>query len=492
MPADLRVNMDLANERRAIPASIDIIHTSFISKLYSDRSPQMATPYVTGSQGPNKAIGPLRVDPRNPRYLNDGKGAVYLAGMHDGWEVQDNAYEDQDEIIFDFDSFLKDLSSKNLNLMRLWTVEHSRAGDKTSHLTWPTPYKRVAGRGTARDGQLRFDLTQFNPDFSRRLVQRAMAAQSHGIYCLVMLFCGLSDWGSESINTSAYHPYAQGNNIQGLNADLDGDGRVKEVHAWQGEDHWLTQLQRAYVRHLIDELNELDNIIWEICNECPMAYSKEWQYQMVGWIHRYESDFKPKQHPVLLSGGPDGANNLSLFSSPAECIAPDSDGGTLYREHIPETDGAKVVILDTDHIFGYNLEDPRWVWRAFTRGYNPLYMDRWTQDRLNPERERVRRALGHTRLFASHLNMEVMSPREDLASTRFCLANPGHQYLVFSPRDEQAVVSVQVSPGCYDYEWFDANLGLTASSGRITTVGGQESFTSPVTGDAVLFLKSTS
>src|SRR2546422_11348867 len=40
------------------------------------------------------AAGPLRVFSANPRYFTDGTGvAVLLTGAHEGWELQDNAFE---------------------------------------------------------------------------------------------------------------------------------------------------------------------------------------------------------------------------------------------------------------------------------------------------------------------------------------------------------------------------------------------------------------
>src|SRR5215472_13913815 len=59
------------------------------------------------------ATGPLRVLKSNPRYFTDGSGkAIYLAGSHSWWNLQDNGIrlikaEDQDPPpVFDYNAYL--------------------------------------------------------------------------------------------------------------------------------------------------------------------------------------------------------------------------------------------------------------------------------------------------------------------------------------------------------------------------------------------------
>jgi len=40
----------------------------------------------------------------------------------------------------------------------------------------------------------------------------------------------------------------------------------------------------------------------------------------------------------------------------------------------PVADGTKASILETDHICGI-YGDQYWVWKAFTSGHNPIFMD---------------------------------------------------------------------------------------------------------------------
>jgi hypothetical protein len=56
----------------------------------------------------------------------------------------------------------------------------------------------------------------------------------------------------------------------------------------------------------------------------------------------------------------------------------------------------------------------------------------------SPRLEQARRALGDTRRFAERMNLAAMTPRNELASTRYCLAHPGHEYLIYQPKAGEA------------------------------------------------------
>jgi hypothetical protein len=82
-----------------------------------------------------------------------------------------------------------------------------------------------------------------------------------------------------------------------------------------------------------------------------------------------------------------------------------------------------------------------------------------------------------------------MVPRPRLASTGYCLAHPGVEYLVYQPKGGEGF-SVGLKPGAYRYEWFDPAKGATAGGGRIESSGRARHFKAPFNGDAVLYLKA--
>jgi hypothetical protein len=129
-----------------------------------------------------------------------------------------------------------------------------------------------------------------------------------------------------------------------------------------------------------------------------------------------------------------GGKNQTLFESPADWISPNPEGG--YRDDPPAVDGRKVVLNDTDHLWGIG-GNQAWVWKSFTRGYNPLFMDPYDGEvlgqRLDPRWDPVRKSLGYTLMYANKMNLAAMQPRDDLASTKYCLANPGVQFWCIVP-----------------------------------------------------------
>jgi hypothetical protein len=133
------------------------------------------------------------------------------------------------------------------------------------------------------------------------------------------------------------------------------------------------------------------------------------------------------------------------------------------------------------------------VWKSFLRGHNPIFMDPYDGSVLgtpsDPRWEPVRAAMGHTRRFADRINLAEMTPHSELASTGYCLANPGVEYLIYQPKSSEGF-SVDLKAGTYQYEWFDPAKGNTGGSGRLESSGGAQQFKAPFEGDAVLYLKA--
>jgi len=320
----------------------------------------------------NGATGPLRVNPANPRYFTDGSGkAVYLTGSHTWANLQD-AGESDPPPVFNYTAYLDFMETNHHNFFRLWTWEQAKWAPWMTNNIWfnPMPYQRP-GPGTALDGKPRFDLNQFNQAYFDRLRSRVMDAGAQGIYVSVMLFDGWSidDKGTGPGNAWPGHPFNAANNINGINGDANNNGMGEETHTLQLPA--ITPLQEAYVRKVIDSVNDLDNVLYEISNESP-SNSQAWQYHMINYIKSYEAT-KPKQHPVGMTVEYPGGNNAELFASPADWISPNDNGG--YKDAPPAADGSKVVILDTDHLWGSTGGDRQWMWKSFTRGYNPIFMD---------------------------------------------------------------------------------------------------------------------
>lgn len=432
-----------------------------------------------------KAAGPLQVHPANPRYFSDGSGkAVYLTGFQ-YWDVVE---EDGSAgpTAMEFEDFLDIAERYGTNFVRLWRwnelakFRYSRDGE--AFQSSPSPWMRT-GPGTALDGKPKFDLTRFDPAYFNRLRSRVMAAGERGFYVAVMLFEGHSLQFSDLPWRSDGHPFHKDNNINSLDGDPDGCGRAIRLHTL--ELPAVTAMQEAYVRKVIDTVNDLDNVLYEIANESHPG-SADWQYHMIRLIKAYQAG-KLKQHPVWMSSHQGGPSNMVLLDSPADCIAPTPEGG--YRDNPPAADGRKVILSDTDHLWGAP-GDRIWVWKTFLRGLHPInYMELTQLVDTSPRLEQARRAMGHTRRFADRMNLAAMAPRNDLASTGYCLADPRQEYLIYQPKAGEAL-TVELNAGEYDYEWFCPARGVEVGTGKIETSGGSQQFKPPFDGDAVLYLKA--
>jgi len=306
-----------------------------------------------------------------------------------------------------------------------------------------------------------------------------------------MLFEG---WGVQHVADAwKAHPFHPENNVNGLNGDADGDGRGLEVHTLRVPA--VTRLQEAYVRKVIDTINDLDNVLYEIANESG-DYSTEWQEHFIRFIHDYEKG-KPRQHPVGMTfqyarEPKQRGANTNLFSSPADWISPNPDAGKFnYRTNPPPADGRKVILTDTDHLWGIG-GDAAWVWKSFLRGLNPIFMDPYKQVVLqegsDAKWEPVRRAMGVTRRLAERVNLAAMTPLPDLASTRYCLAQPGREYLVYLPQGGEVTVDLTAASGAIAVEWFNPDTGETLPAAS-TSGGASRSFKSPIAGHAMLYLR---
>lgn len=457
----------------------------------------------------------LRVNAENPRYFMDQTGkAVYLTGSHVWLNLQDLSHYPP----FDNTAYLNMLVANGHNFIRLWTLDESNIilyPDGFRNNVTPIPFTRP-GPGTAADGGLKVNLAQLNQEYFDRLRARVIEAGDRGIYVSIMLFNGLWVDGPDP-NQFAYSYFNPVNNVSGPAVKKD------DLYTMNNST-WVAYMD-AYVDKMIDTVNDLDNVLYEISNETTVR-SKEWQYHVIDRIHAREAG-KPKQHPVGItafsfpSGGE--ANNQFLYASNAEWVS--ISGNVNYTTNIPDAPPTKVEILDTDHVWGLDPpgHDSPWVWKSLTRGHNPIYMDPYTyasgppdasaktvmgrvrnlakriRNKLtgtrsstaasgHPPDVSLRAAMGYARRLADRIDLNHMVPNDALASTGYVLANPNIEYLVYQPVN--ATFTVNLPADTFRYEWICPNTGATPSTGSFSSTAGARTFTLPGGCDsALLYLK---
>jgi hypothetical protein len=492
------------------------------------------------------AAGPLRVSTKNPRYFTpssvDGaERAVYLTGshiwnsLHDGMGPGAEAPEKPEQ--FDFDGYLRFLTERGHNFIRLWRWEQvrSQAAGGNFHLDMtPQPWART-GPGLAKDGKPRFDLERFDPAFFDRLRERVVKAGEAGIYVGVMLFDGWALHLSPPPDSIEGHPFHALNNVNHVSATSIDDVQVLPL------DRWVQTIQEAYIHKVVDALHDLPNVLWEVANEssgggsvtkefasflgmkeAPVwGDSTEWQYWVIDVVKRHEAERGYDVHPIgmtmqfpvrdqtrvnepLLRSNAEWISpgyDDEIFSEGRHPMAPGSPPSHWFADP-PPADGAKVVITDTDH-YAPGQGDALWAWKSFLRGHQPILMDFGLLGGLEPGGpaapesgvppfefyEPARYAMGDTRRYAERMRLIEMEPRLDVASTGYALVNEGQEYLVMEPTGDRAPFTVDLAAGRYSVEWFDLTARESSTADVVNVKStGSKSFTAPFGGPAVLYL----
>jgi hypothetical protein len=101
----------------------------------------------------------------------------------------------------------------------------------------------------------------------------------------------------------------------------------------------------------------------------------------------------------------------------------------------------------------------------------------------------IRDAMGTTLTYANRMNLAAMTPQPSLCSTHFCLANSGAEYLVYQPSPK--TFTLRLPAGTYHYEWLNPATNLVGATSAMTVPDGNQSFTAPFAGDAVLYLHAS-
>lgn len=437
--------------------------------------------------------GPLRVSATNPRYFADPSGRiVYLTGSEYWKTIQDNGPANPPPT-FDYAAFLDFLQRHNHNFTRLYMWEQARWSSEETGSSWfsPTLYERP-GPGVGADGGPKFDLTRINPAYLARVRQRVVDAKARGIYVSVMLFNGWSvEHKGSTVGSNPWlgHPFNPANNINGINGDPNGDGSGAETQTLSIPA--VTALQDAYVKAVVDAVNDLDNVIFEISNESNPA-GDAWQNHMIDLVRSYEAT-KPKRHPIGMTVPyptvPRGSNT-DVLNSTADWVSMNGDVNDPLV-----ADGSKVDLSDTDHLCGI-CGDAAWPWKSFTRGHNPLLMDGYDgsagvgdpkYDPNDPIWEAIRTNMGYARSFALRMDLAHAVPRVDLASSGYCLAVVGSEYLVLLPSGGSVNVNLSGVVGSRSVEWFRPATGETTAGGTISG-GATVTLNSPFGGMAVVYI----
>jgi hypothetical protein len=138
-----------------------------------------------------------------------------------------------------------------------------------------------------------------------------------------------------------------------------------------------------------------------------------------------------------------------------------------------------------------------WVWKGFCRGHQPILMEHPPPRSFvakdhplsadDPGYIASRIAMGQTRRFAERINLAAMTPSREIASTGFCLAHPGQEYLAYLPAGGVITLDLSAAKGELAVEWFDPIKDKVAAADDAEG-GARRQFKCPFAGEAVLYV----
>src|SRR6185436_16317792 len=212
---------------------------------------------------------PISLHPDNPHYfLFRGEPTVLItSGEHYGAVLN---------MDFDYVKYLATLSRDKLNLTRVWTggpyIEPQGAFNIARNTLAPasgrfiSPYARSSQPGFAGGGN-KFDLTQWDPAYFKRLHSFMRHASRRGIVVEMNLFCPMYE--EKQWLLSPYHP---SNNVNRV-------GPVERDGLYTLDRHGgLLRAQELLVQKFVQELADYDNVYYEVMNE-PYARNVPMNWQ---------------------------------------------------------------------------------------------------------------------------------------------------------------------------------------------------------------------
>lgn len=434
-----------------------------------------------GADGRNEpAEGrPLALHPENAHYfLFRGSPTVLIgSGEHYGAVLN---------LDFDYVRYLDSLSAKGLNHTRTFTgvyCEPQGAFKIAKNTLAPAPGRYLAPWARSDEpgyanGGCKFDVQTWDAAYFARLKDFVAQASKRGIVVELDLFCPFYKddmWRLSPMNAR--------NNVNGV-------GKVAHTNVYTLERHGgLLAVQEAVVRKIVAELNEFDNLYYEVCNEPYFGgVTMAWQQRMIDTIVAAEENL-PRRHLISLNIA-NGAKRIehpppavSIFnfhyaSPPAAVglnyhlnrVIGDNEtgfkgtGDTHYRMEGWEfilAGGALYSHLDysfavghEDGSFAYPPDQPGGGNEAFRNQMRVLkeFIDGFDFVRMKPDDGIVRSVPPKARARA--------------------LVEAGRQYAVYICGGTQGAMTLSLPPGRYVAQWVNPLTGAIEREQTLTHPGG--------------------
>ena len=436
---------------------------------------------------------PIRLLEENPRYLEfRGKPTVLVTSAeHYGAVLNAD---------FDYIRYLDTLAAAGFNLTRTFAgtyLEEPGSFAIVGNTLAPaagrflSPWARSDRPGYPPGGNL-FDLSRWDDAYFRRLKAFVAEADRRDIVVELVLFCFFYEdrlW--------AFNPMNAACNVNGLGAFTD------RHRAFSLDDNPLLKTQARLIRKLVAELNEFDNLYYEIINEPYSLHDGTaflpWQDRMTDVIVEAEAGL-PQRHLVARN-----VQNRCLrvtdlhpavsivnfhYADPAAVAAnyhlgrviADDETGFKGQSCCPYRTEAWRFMLSGGGIFSH-LDYSYTV--AHPEGTAPIELE--SPSFGGPE---LRAQLGVLKKFLDALPLDRMSPHDDVlnlfgsspgaGTAAHVLADPGRTYAAYlcSPGSVMRL-GLGIPPGRYRVTWTRTTDGAVVRVKDVEHAGGTLGLDSP-------------
>ena len=425
------------------------------------------------------AAEPLSLHPDNGHYfLFRGKPTILItSGEHYGAVVNAD---------FDIRSYMEELAIQTLNNTRVFSgayVEPAGAFNIAKNTLAPDgkkfvcPWARSKTPGYAGGGN-KFDLTKWDEAYFWRLKSLFREAGKRNIVVEMNLFCPMYEDAQWKVS-----PMNAANNVNGI-----GKCGKHEVYTLDKNPDLLA-VQEKMTRKIVQELNEFDNLYFEVCNEPYFGgVTMDWQHRIVDVIHETEKPL-PNKHLVSM--------NIANGSKKIEHPHP---GVSIFNFHyaspptaVAENFGLNKVIGDNETGFKgtgddhYRME----AWEFLLAGgglYNNLDYSfavgkeygrfEYPPSQPGGGSRKLRLQLKFLKNFLYGFDFVRMKPDTSILKSKlpdkthfYALAEPARQYAIYLNGQLPAELALNVPEGSYRAEYFDVLDGRRLYVAQIGTTG---------------------
>lgn len=223
----------------------------------------------------NQEESPICLHPQNPHYFQyKGKAlALITSAEHYGAVLN---------LDFDYKTYLNTLSSEGMNYTRIFTGSYfENPGDFGIENNTLAPMKDRVITPWIKNDMGKYDLNSFNPDYFKRLKDFLKIAQEKDIIVEVTLFSSI--YQDKNWDIIPQNPL---NNINVTEEITRFEAQIINTKSLMG-------FQKAFVKKMVAELNDFDNIFFEIQNE-PWSDHNVPVYNIINKAELKENDWQTK------------------------------------------------------------------------------------------------------------------------------------------------------------------------------------------------------